>query len=65
MAQTERNDWHISTETGGTVYSEKVALLMRRMHLPNNTKSNNRYKTIIDKKDEVNLSEISKEVINY
>ena len=33
VAQTERNDWHISTETGGIVYSETVALLMRRMQL--------------------------------
>ena len=32
MAQTERNDWHKSTEIGGIVYSETVALLMRRMH---------------------------------
>ena len=31
VAQTERNDWHNSTETGGIVYSETVALLMRRM----------------------------------
>lgn len=31
MAQTERNDWHKSIETGGIVYSETVALLMRRM----------------------------------
>ena len=31
MAQTERNDWHKSTEIGGIVYSETVALLRRRM----------------------------------
>ena len=35
MAQTERNDWHKSIETGGIVYSETVALLMRRMHQTN------------------------------
>ena len=33
MAQTERNDWHKSTEIGGIVYSETVALLMRRMQI--------------------------------
>ena len=34
VAQTERNDWHNSTETGGIVYSETVALLMRCMQSP-------------------------------
>jgi len=33
VAQTERNDWHNSTETGGIVYSETVALLMRCMQI--------------------------------
>ena len=33
VAQTERDDWHKSTEIGGIVYSETVALLMRRMQV--------------------------------
>jgi len=33
VAQPERNDWHNSIETGGTVYSETVPSIKRRMQL--------------------------------